>query len=171
MTGVSPLRNYGHFSRSREHNFIALTLVITDIDQHLGNIKFELSQIIMYHSSSFSVRLCLRTFKKVFNGSISVFFITKGHSNVAHQFSILGDKVLLEYHLCRLLRATKAGWRVYKVNKVLTLIVCKNCRTAIGHWRQYTVIPLISKIYFLAPRYYGFSLLGTLNGGPGGCLQ
>ena len=53
----------------------------------------------MYHSSSFSVRLCLRTFKKVFNGSISVFFITKGHSNVAHQFSILGDKVLLEYHL------------------------------------------------------------------------
>ena len=95
--------------------------------------------------------LHLRTFKKVFNGSISVFFITKGYSNVAHQFSILGDKVLLEYHLCRLLRATKAGWRVYKVNKVLTLIVCKNCRTAIGHWRQYTVIALISKIYFSHP--------------------
>ena len=28
----------------------------------------------MYHSSSFSVRLCLRTFKKVFKESISVFF-------------------------------------------------------------------------------------------------
>ena len=99
----------------------------------------------MYHSSSFSVRLCLRTFKKCSKKVFQYFLITKWHSNVAHQFSILGDKVLLEYHLCRLLRATKAGWRVYKVNKVLTLFICKNCRTAIGHWRQYTVIPLISK--------------------------
>ena len=48
-----------------------------DIDQHLGNIKFELSQIIIYHSSSFSVRLCLRTFKKVFNESMSVFFLLR----------------------------------------------------------------------------------------------
>ena len=73
ISGVSPLRNHGHFSRSREHNFIVLTLAITDIDQHLGNIKFELSQIIRYRFSSFSVRLCLRTF----NESISVFFLLR----------------------------------------------------------------------------------------------
>lgn len=71
------------------------------------NINFEWSQIIMYHSPSFSLRLCLRTFKTVFKVFLC-FLITKGHSNVAHQFSILGDKVVLEYHLCRLLRGTKA---------------------------------------------------------------
>ena len=39
------LRTYGHLSRSRQHNFIVLTIVITYINQHLSTFRQNYSKL------------------------------------------------------------------------------------------------------------------------------
>ena len=51
---ISLLRTYGHLSRSLQHCFIVLTLVIKDINQHLSTFR----QYYLNFFSFFSLRLC-----------------------------------------------------------------------------------------------------------------
>ena len=56
--GLSILRTYGRLSRSRQLNFIILTLVVMDVNQHLLTFRQNYLKL-QFISSSFSLRLCV----------------------------------------------------------------------------------------------------------------